>query len=112
MCQFDGPWFGAGYPDAFCVDGYLHDADADGYDPQDLSHPCPRCNTSEFLAGAKEHCDGTEYQSVWTPGFFDEATGEQLWERAKAWAKQENPNQADALIGAIEGPHEQQRASP
>lgn len=102
MCKFDGPWFGAGYPDAFCLGGYLHDADADGYDPEDTSNPRPRCNTRELLSDAKRESDGTAFVSVQAGPFYDEATGEQLWERAKAWARQENIDDADKLICEIE----------
>src|SRR5690606_8718224 len=100
-CGFDGPWFGAGYPDAYCVDGYLHDADDDGYFPDDTEHPCPRCNTREFLERKKELCDGTEFWSVSAAGYHDEATGDELWERAKAWARKENPANADDIIAHL-----------
>jgi hypothetical protein len=47
------PYFGAKYPDARCIDGYLHDMDK--CDDQgriylmDEAHPCPFCNTDEFM---------------------------------------------------------------
>lgn len=49
------PHFGAWYPDARCIDGYLWDldsSDGDG-DEQVLtsggSDPCPFCNTKEYI---------------------------------------------------------------
>lgn len=46
-------YFGANYPDARCIDGYLHDLD-DCDDNGNLylneeQYPCPFCNTSEYL---------------------------------------------------------------
>lgn len=46
------PFFGARYPDAHCIDGYLWDmdrCDEDGnmYEGGDV--PCPFCNTDEFI---------------------------------------------------------------
>lgn len=106
MCNFDGPWFGASYPDAICVDGYLHDADADGYDPNDVSHPCPRCNTKQYLVDEKEESDGTELLGWGTGAGMTYVTGDQIWEIAKKWARQENPAEADGLITDLErNPH-------
>lgn len=47
------PFFGATYPDATCIDGYLYDldyCDSDGnlYNPIETI-PCPFCNTEKFL---------------------------------------------------------------
>lgn len=45
------PYFGAWYPDATCVDGYLWDLDK--YDNGMLygggEEPCPFCNTEYFI---------------------------------------------------------------
>lgn len=46
------PYFGASYPDACCIDGYLYDlddCDVDGclYERHE-KHPCPFCNWDEF----------------------------------------------------------------
>ena len=101
-CQFDGPWFGAGYPDAYCIDGYLHDADGDGYIEDDVSEPCPRCNTREFLARRKEDADSTVSMSWGSPGGMVTVTGDEIWERSKRWALQENPSEAPELIGRLE----------
>jgi hypothetical protein len=101
-CSFDGPWFGAGYPDAYCVDGYLHDADADGYIPSDATNPCPRCNTKTYLEYAFEEANGTEYLGWGTGAGMTYVTGDEIWEIAKRWARQENPDGADALIAELE----------
>jgi hypothetical protein len=50
------PYFGAKYPDARCVDGYLHDMDKCD-DEGNLylmneSYPCPFCNKEEFMQEA------------------------------------------------------------
>lgn len=43
MCDYQGYEFGAGrYPDSYCVDGLLHDADSDYL--SDESIPCPICD--------------------------------------------------------------------
>lgn len=45
------PYFGARYPDACCIDGYLWDLDK--YDDGQLygggEEPCPFCNTEFFI---------------------------------------------------------------
>lgn len=45
------PYFGAPYPDATCIDGYLWDLDS--YEDGNLTHggeePCPFCNKEAFL---------------------------------------------------------------
>jgi len=49
------PHFGARYPDAVCIDGYLWDLDS-GDEPGVLSiggdDPCPFCNTEQYLEWA------------------------------------------------------------
>lgn len=101
-CQFDRPWFGASYPDSYCVDGYLHDADADGYIPSDQTHPCPRCNTKTYLEYAFEEAGGTELLGWGSGAGMTYVTGDEIWEIAKRWAHQENPSEAEALISALE----------
>ena len=50
-CGVEIPMFGATYPDAVCLDGYLYDMDSwDGksyFIGGDI--PCPICNTEEFI---------------------------------------------------------------
>ena len=46
------PFFGASYPDARCIDGYLFDldkCDENGNLYGDGDIPCPFCNTEEFI---------------------------------------------------------------
>ena len=52
-CGIEFPHFGASYPDAQCIDGYLWDMDS--YDSADGclhiggDDPCPVCNTEKWL---------------------------------------------------------------
>ncbi len=45
------PYFGASYPDATCIDGYLWDLDKfeDGHLYGGGEEPCPFCNTETFI---------------------------------------------------------------
>jgi len=46
------PFFGASYPDATCIDGYLWDldkCDESGLISSGDNPPCPFCNTEEFI---------------------------------------------------------------
>lgn len=53
-CDYQGPHFGAFYPDAGCIDGYLWDLDSCDepggplYSGGDV--PCPCCNTWEYIS--------------------------------------------------------------
>ncbi|MBR8028879.1 hypothetical protein KDX27_30200 [Burkholderia cenocepacia] len=64
MCNYSGSHFGAPYPDACCIDGYLWDEDSCDepggplYNGGDI--PCPACNLDEFV---EYHADDT-----WTSG--------------------------------------------
>ena len=47
------PYFGANYPDATCIDGYLYDLDncdenGNLYEPSEKI-PCPFCNKEEYF---------------------------------------------------------------
>lgn len=43
MCNYQGYEFGAGsYPDSYCIDGVLHDADSDYLNDEEV--PCPICD--------------------------------------------------------------------
>lgn len=52
-CDFHEPYFGASYPDACCIDGYLWDLDSCDEPGGSLSRggdiPCPQCNHDEWL---------------------------------------------------------------
>ncbi len=46
------PFFGASYPDATCIDGFLWDldkCDENGLYSSGDNPPCPFCNTQEFI---------------------------------------------------------------
>lgn len=46
------PFFGASYPDATCIDGYLWDldkCDEDGFFSGGDNPPCPFCNSEAFI---------------------------------------------------------------
>jgi len=78
-------------------DGYCWDADHDGYDPNDHSLPCPRCNTKEFLEGAKEDAETTSHYS----SMSDSGTGNTIWQSAVLIAKEQNPEQAEVALISI-----------
>lgn len=63
------PYFGAWYPDARCIDGFLWDLDSydDGYLTSGGETPCPYCNAGRYLRYRREEvyddgwiafCDG------------------------------------------------------
>lgn len=48
-CSYQGYEFGAGnYPDSYCLDGTLHDADSDFLSDED--RPCPMCRPLDAIA--------------------------------------------------------------
>lgn len=55
------PYFGASYPDACCIDGYLYDMDDSDPDgclcQMHEKHPCPFCNWDEFKAKWNENAE-------------------------------------------------------
>lgn len=57
-CDFHGPYFGAAYPDACCVDRYLWDLDSCDGPGGLLRHggdvPCHQCNHDEWLESFAE----------------------------------------------------------
>ena len=60
-CSIEFPHFGASYPDARCIDGYLYDMDS-GEPTEDGiiysyggDEPCPVCNTDEWLEHVLEN---------------------------------------------------------
>lgn len=49
MCDYQGYEFGAGtYPDSYCIDGCLHDADSDYLNAEEV--PCPICRREDAIA--------------------------------------------------------------
>lgn len=75
-------------------DGFLWDADFDGYDPQDHSMPCPECNTEAYLLDAKEEGESCSHGS--TNGVH--YTGESMWLGAVKVAESANPTAASAAL--------------
>lgn len=65
-CSFEGPMFGAVYPDATCIDGYLWDLDSCDEPGGPLHNggdmPCPYCNTREYIDYLDRHYSGNARQ--------------------------------------------------
>ena len=57
MCNIEFPHFGASYPDAHCINGYLYDMDSyeDGVYTIGGDDPCPFCNTEEWLKDVRRY---------------------------------------------------------
>ena len=68
-CGIEFPFFGASYPDAKCIDGYLWDMDSyeNGLYTIGGDDPCPFCNTEEWvkLALDNEEFDSREEAIAW-----------------------------------------------
>lgn len=88
MCDYTGRDFGAPYPDAACHNGYLWDLDGDGWVDGDFDQPCPRCNTAEYLDGAKDDAESTEQGSDMAIIY----SGAMIIEGAVRKARRENPD--------------------
>ena len=71
MCTYVGQEFGADYPDAVCIDGYLWDADsgnatADGWDYTSGGDiPCPQCNFREAVDLVRENLQSQGIRFAW-----------------------------------------------
>ncbi|MFT8946006.1 MAG: hypothetical protein ABF876_05425 [Acetobacter aceti] len=91
VCSFfQGTWECRG-------DGYLWDADRDVCNLEDLSHPCPRCNTERYLQEAKQlACDISSASSA--GAIF---SGADTMRDAFRTAWQENPDVAIAAMRAL-----------
>lgn len=65
-CTYEGSHFGAHYPDATCIDGYLWNLDSCDepggplYGGGDI--PCPCCNTREYVDGGDNALCGNAKQ--------------------------------------------------
>lgn len=64
------PYFGARYPDARCIDGYLWDLDSCDEPGGGLSiggdDPCPFCNTESFIEHHVDDCEQDPPESTMT----------------------------------------------
>lgn len=78
-------------------DGYLWDADNDGFDPNEHDHPCPCCNTGEYLKSRKEDAETTSSFA----GAFDSGTGIDIWTRAVKTARRWNAKAAKSALSEI-----------
>ncbi len=78
-------------------DGYVWDADSDGYDPDDHSWPCPCCNTGEYLEAAKEEAETTSYYR----SMMSQGCGADIWRGAVARATEWNPSGVAQLLNEI-----------
>lgn len=90
-CDYTGRDFGASYPDACCIDGYLWDMDScdepGGFLNEGGNIPCPQCNTLEYLQHEKEESE----TSVAMQSLNVMITGEHVWLSAVRKAEQCNP---------------------
>lgn len=63
------PFFGATYPDACCINGYLWDLDSHDSDLGGLTsggeHPCPFCNTETFLQECRDNEQNMDDVKKW-----------------------------------------------
>lgn len=64
------PFFGATYPDARCINGYLQDMDdcdneGNVYLSHEEQHPCPFCNTEEFMQQQKDNEADLDVVNEW-----------------------------------------------
>ena len=75
-------------------DGFLWDADFDGYDPEDESMPCPECNTEAYLREAKEDAESCSHGN--DNGFH--YTGESIWLGSVTVAEAANPDAAKSAL--------------
>jgi hypothetical protein len=78
-------------------DGFMWDADQDGYDPTDKSFPCPACNTLRYLLEAKENGESCSYSSGWDGDW----TGKDMWLGAIGVALAANPHGAPRMLRRI-----------
>lgn len=78
-------------------DGYLWDADDDGYDPDDLTYPCPQCNTETYLLQAKEESETCSCGS--DCGYH--YTGESIWLGAVRVAEAANPEASKVALKKV-----------
>lgn len=93
MCDYrNGMWECRG-------DGYLWDADSDGYDPNKCGQPCPACNTKAFLLYAKEDAETVSCGS----NNWHSYTGETIWLGAVRCAEAVNSEAARRALAEIGG---------
>lgn len=78
--------------------GYLwYAGDGEGYDPQDCTHICPACRTSDYLESAKE--DAESCSSFSNNGFS--GTGLDIWKISERTALEANRKAAVKALKKI-----------
>lgn len=78
-------------------DGYLWDADNDGYNKHDHSYPCPSCRTQEYLEDAKEHAESTSSFS----NMSSSGSGVDIWTWSVKHALDNNRDAAEQALKKI-----------
>lgn len=67
-CDFHEPYFGATYPDACCIDGYLWDLDSCDEPGGDLhvggDVPCPQCNHAGWIDSFEDELNEQGYTAA------------------------------------------------
>lgn len=74
MCDYQGHHFGANYPDACCIEGYLWDLDSGGMDEAGNTYldiggysPCPQCNQKAYVKSMAGDLANDGYESFDQP---------------------------------------------
>lgn len=78
-------------------DGFLWDADRDGWSPEETDNPCPACNTAEYLRRKAEDAETT---SEWGCQGLS-GTGADIWTGAVETALEANASAANEALLAI-----------
>lgn len=78
-------------------DGYLWDADCDGYDPNDHSMPCPQCNSLQYLLDSKESAESTSYYS----DMCSSGSGVDIWEQSVKTVEYWNPDNLQQVLKEV-----------
>jgi len=75
--------------------GYLWDADGDGYDPSDVTHACPSCNTRQYLIDGVDQAQNLNSFN----GMY--ASGAEQFRHRMEMAIAANPRGAAAILEEI-----------
>lgn len=95
MCNYlNGTWACRG-------EGYLWDADADGYDPAEQDRACPKCNTAACLKTAADDAAHVSESTTSACGFSVFMTGFDIWHNALSLAIDANQPAALAALREI-----------
>lgn len=98
-CGFNERWFESDDPDAICVEGYLQDINFHRPNWDCRLHPCPRCNTYEYLCFEYEECSRTLHASKVAKGHERPLPHvHKSWATTKQYALRQNPEEAAKAI--------------